>query len=93
VIVGWVFFRSPDFGVAGLWLSRMVGIGGIGGIGPGGALLHLVPLGLAIVVFAPETWHVRFGTGRRWTIAYAVGLVVAYIFMSAGTSPFIYYQF
>lgn len=93
VIVGWVFFRSPDFSVAGAWLGRMAGASGMAGLGPGGGLLILVPIGLLIVAFAPETWDIRFRTGWRWAAAYAVGFVVSYIFMSAGTSPFIYYQF
>lgn len=93
VIVGWVLFRSPDLGVAATWLARMAAIGGPGGLGPGNALPLLVAAGLAVVVFFPETWDVRFGTGRRWALAYAAVFVCAYIFMSVGTSPFIYYQF
>lgn len=93
VIVGWVFFRSPDLGTAAGWLARMAAIGGAGGVPPGGGLPLLVLVGLAVVAFLPETWDVRFGTGWRWTVAYAAGFVCAYIFMSGGTSPFIYYQF
>ena len=93
VMVGWVFFRSPDFGVAASWLGRMAAIGGLAGQAPGTGLLVLVPVGLAVVALLPETWDLRFGTSRRWALAYAAGFVCAYIFMSAGTSPFIYYQF
>lgn len=93
VVVGWVLFRSPDVGVAATWLERMSAVGGLAGAAPGGGLIVLVPVGLAVVVFVPETWHVRFGTSTRWAIAYALTFVCAYIFMSAGTSPFIYYQF
>ena len=93
VIVGWVFFRSPDLAFAGTWLSRMAAIGGTAGLVPGTGLLVLVPVGAAVAFFAPEAWDIRFGTSARWTVAYAVGFVCAYIFMSGGSSPFIYYQF
>jgi alginate O-acetyltransferase complex protein AlgI len=93
VIVGWVFFRAPDLGVAMTWLGRMAAVGDPGGLAPGTGLPVLAGFGLAIVSFAPETWDIRFGTTWRWALAYAALFVSAYIFMSAGTSPFIYYQF
>ena len=93
VIVGWVFFRAPDLTFAGTWFGRMAAIGGPGGFPPGTGLLVLVPVGAAVAFLVPEAWDIRFGTSLWWIVSYAVVFVCAYVFMSGGSSPFIYYQF
>ena len=92
VVVSWVFFRSANLGMAWVWLERMCGIGN-GTTGPRSGLIGWVVVLLVFVNLVPDTFHWRWGTSRRWAVVYALGFLIAYIFMNSRTSPFLYYQF
>lgn len=94
VVVGWVLFRSHDFTMAQVWLGKMVGIGVDHGAQPiGKSLLCMIAVGMVAVNILPETWDLKFGTRRRWAVAYAAVLFIAYLFMNGRDSVFLYYQF
>jgi len=95
VIIGWVFFRATSFRMATGWLRSMFSGGLSRDLAMPGTPMLFVWIGIALgaVMFLPETWNIRFGTTRRWAAVYAVGFVVAYLFMNGTNSPFLYYQF
>ena len=95
-VVGWVFFRSPDFATAGSLLATMF----IPTPGAGPASPLLVVIGLAIAGFlataAPNAneLHHEFVWRRRYAIPLAaVAGVCAAIMLGGGPSPFLYFQF
>ncbi|MEO7104002.1 MAG: MBOAT family protein [Gemmatimonadaceae bacterium] len=95
VIIGWVFFRATSFRMATGWLRSMIAAGPQADttMPPAPMLLVWISIALAAVMFLPETWNFRFGRTRRWAAVYALGFVVAYLFMNGTNSPFLYYQF
>ena len=50
-------------------------------------------LSLVAVNTLPETWDIRFGIRYRWAPAYALGFLLAYLFVNGRHSVFLYYQF
>ncbi|MEO7041966.1 MAG: MBOAT family protein [Gemmatimonadaceae bacterium] len=95
VIIGWVFFRATSFKMATGWLRSMFTPGRSHTLSmPAAPMLFVwIAVALGAVMFLPETWNIRFGTTRRWAAIYAVGFVVAYLFMNGTNAPFLYYQF
>ena len=101
VLVGWVFFRSPDLPAAGRYLAAMAGAGGGG---PAAAVVSgllwrpydLLSVGAAAVVaFAcPQSWDWtrRLGWGKA---AVCMGLLwlALVVLETEGYSPFIYFIF
>lgn len=92
VVVGWVFFRAESLSMAVEWLEKMVGIGVGASSAPDGLLVLVVACFIAVNLL-PETWHFRWGLSRRWAVVYALGFVVAYLFMNGRETVFLYYQF
>jgi hypothetical protein len=73
-------------------------MGAMVGLGAGGKavplpLVVLVGLCLVAVNTVPETWDIRFGIRYRWAPVYALGFLIAYLFVNGRNSPFLYYQF
>ena len=92
VIIGWVFFRSPNLTFAGHWLRQLASYSP--GSVPGGVrTIGWLLLALSLVAFAPETWDVKFGVRRRWAVAYGFVFALSYLFMNGNPTVFLYYQF
>jgi len=96
VVIGWVPFRSADFGMAATWLQRMFVLRLEGANAPL-ALSAWVAAGLLLVAFVPETWHMplprRRSLAMRWAFGCGVALFCCYLFINEGSSVFLYYQF
>jgi alginate O-acetyltransferase complex protein AlgI len=56
-------------------------------------LIVLVALCLVAVNTVPETWDIRFGIRFRWAPVYALGFLLAYLFVNGRHSVSLYYQF
>ena len=94
VVIGWVLFRSPSFGAAADWLSRMF----MPHFGSQIVTSPMLPAGLfvaAIVAHAlPNTFEIR----HRWNAAMVSGFAVLFMLVlatlhSGQASPFLYFQF
>ncbi|ADV66757.1 MBOAT family O-acyltransferase [Deinococcus maricopensis] len=92
VVIGWVFFRAESLPMAFAWLGKMVGVGA-GALDAPTTLVALCALSFVAVNTLPETWHFRFPRGVRSAPLYALGLLLAYVFMNGASSTFLYYQF
>jgi alginate O-acetyltransferase complex protein AlgI len=94
VVVGWVFFRSSSFSMAGdLFATMFWPTSGIPF--PGAATLAVVvAFALTVVHCARNTWHLphrwSFPTALALSAGFALSLVVTYGFH---LSPFLYFQF
>ncbi len=97
--IGWIFFRSPDFGTAFLWIKKVFLLNPI----LTWDLLSLperhkdrffIALGVAILLafFSKNTWEIHFRPKLR--NALALGFLFALCLMYMGDeSPFLYFQF
>ncbi len=94
VVVGWVFFRSDSFGMAGTLLSRMFSWHPATFLPGIYALVVVVTLASAIAHFAPNTFEIKH-EWRPWTIAgFATGYLACLVVIAGGhPSPFLYFQF
>lgn len=104
VIVGWVMFRSADFGQAQSMLAKLAFVD-TSGISAFGGSYYLTPyvitlfaVGLVLAWLPADTWNLRARlTGRRAAQAALLGvlLVAAAIaeLAASGFNPFIYFQF
>jgi len=94
VVVGWVFFRSDSFGMAGTLLSRMFSWHPATFLPGIYALVVAVTLASAIAHFAPNTFEIKH-EWRPWTIAgFATGYLACLVVIAGGhPSPFLYFQF
>ncbi|HEX7674241.1 MAG TPA: MBOAT family O-acyltransferase [Bdellovibrio sp.] len=99
VNIGWVFFRSPDFKVATLWLKKSFLFTSeytwtIYHI----ALKHkdrfLIALGLGIIMafFCRNTWEIKFKPSFKNALILAFLFVICLTYMGE-ESPFLYFQF
>lgn len=93
VIVGWVLFRSTDFRMAAAWIQRMLGMGGAGTVSPPLGLVLAVALCILTSNLLRSSWEFPFKPTLRLAAVSAVGLFVAYLFMNARDTVFLYYQF
>jgi len=96
VCLGWVFFRSPSFGIAFEMLRRLTI--------PGACTLLSIPVGLALFAglagqFQPMRWRkaVEFELGR-WPAmargaAFAASIFTIEVLGPSGVAPFIYFRF
>ncbi len=97
VILGWVFFRADTFPMAGRVLKGMfltVPTFSLGDtlISPG--LLCAIPVGIAICLFAPNSWDIT----PKQTPALAVRDAIIFTFaiitvLAVSSTPFLYFQF
>ena len=96
VCLGWVFFRSPTFGMALTTLGRFAT--------PGACTLAAAPVVLALIAglagqFQPLRWRkaLEYEMGR-WPAmatgaAFAVAIFVVEVLGPSGVAPFIYFRF
>jgi len=98
VVVGWVFFRASDFGVAFRILGNMLGYTGHKPV----TALHLAyPSGLFFLAFAivvsmtyPNLWKQPVRLNWRTALFYGGSLMLAVVLtMTRQNSPFLYFQF
>ncbi len=92
VVLGWVLFRSTDFGMAMGWLERMF-TPGPWDVGAHGTTVGWIVLGLVSIAFVPETWDFKFKDHPAWAFVWAACLLGVYLFMNGAESVFLYYQF
>jgi alginate O-acetyltransferase complex protein AlgI len=93
IIVGWVIFRSTDFHMAFVWLTKMVGLGVPGQVSPTIRLVVAVAICFAASSFLPPSWDFEFKPNLQWATVSAAGLFAAYLFMNGLQTVFLYYQF
>jgi len=93
VIVGWVLFRSSDFHMAAVWLTKMVGLGPSGATGVSAFFLAVLLVCVAASNVLPASWDFEIRPTVRWAAACAVSFFVAYLFMNGRETVFLYYQF
>lgn len=97
VVVGWIFFRAPDLGVALAYLWGLVANWGVGTLVTPTVLLALV-VGM-IGQFVPRRWgdafEYRVSHLPPMVLAVGVGLSLVAINLLGpqGVAPFIYFQF
>jgi alginate O-acetyltransferase complex protein AlgI len=93
-VIGWVFFRSTDFGMAADLLRQMF-------VPTGGVLVPGLPLAAVLLAIA-AWWGMRgrnpFELDYAWSPARTFGLVAAFaaclaIIAGSRSSPFLYFQF
>jgi alginate O-acetyltransferase complex protein AlgI len=99
VNIAWVFFRSPDFAVAALWLKKAFLLAGDGSM-----QIYHIPLnhkdrffvalgvGLLLAFFAKNTWERQYKPSVAKALGLAFLLFVCLSFMGE-ESPFLYFQF
>ena len=98
VMLGWVFFRSPDFASAGRYFLGLAGVHGLGPL-PATTETPLLPwlvllVAFAIAFFAPNSWQLS----KRPTLpfAFTMGLLFVIcisVLLANASSPFLYFQF
>lgn len=97
IVIGWVFFRSPSFGIAGNMLKKMFGLDELSAatnlpaIAP--TTIGLLALCLLITNFLPNSFEWPYSKKPRYAAAMAMIFVLALIFMNYKQSVFLYYQF
>jgi alginate O-acetyltransferase complex protein AlgI len=96
VLVGWVFFRSSDFGMAGALLRTMFvpTPGTLGAANP--AIVALLAVAAWWGMIGPNAIDLHrqgaLGPRRAVAIAAALGACLA-VMLGSGSSPFLYFQF
>ena len=96
VCLGWVFFRSPTFGLAGTVLHQLAS--------HGAATLAAWPVVVTLLIglfgqYAPRVWRRGVeATMSRMPVAVngaalALGVYVIEVLGPTGVAPFIYFQF
>ncbi len=97
VVVAWVFFRAPDFGVAVDVLEAMAGVHGVESLHHAKVLIGwnltlLIAASLLWVNFVPNTWQIRVQPRLRYGLVFGILLGAAVLTLS-NPSPFLYVQF
>lgn len=94
VVIGWVFFRSTDFGMASNLIGKMFSYTPSAAITSTGTLLVLLSLAFTFGHLGKNTGEMqhewRFGMRCAWLALFAVCLVRI---MTWSTTPFLYFQF
>ncbi len=93
VIIGWVFFRSPNFETAGTLLKKMFSFESGLATASSAWAAALVFAAFVIAAFFPNTSEIKFSTKPRYAVALAAGAVLALILMNYKQNVFLYYQF
>lgn len=104
VLVGWVFFRSPDLGYSFRFLERMAGIGNTEpaphlwriefGMNSLAAMLFGIAFSLSRNTGWPERWMRFHGAAYVRGLVALIGLTLCVASLASGTySPFLYFRF
>jgi alginate O-acetyltransferase complex protein AlgI len=100
VSIAWVFFRSPNFHVATVWLEKIFFLNG----GSYAWDVFLIPakhkdrfylmlaVALGVAFTAKNTWQIQFKPSFKNALILALLFVVCLSFMGE-ESPFLYFQF
>jgi hypothetical protein len=96
VLIGWVFFRAPDFSTAGHLLRTMFAL--TPGILPAnrGVLVGLLVIAAYLAMIGRNSFELNAGSSwtRGWQTAMAVAFGACLAVMAGGrNSPFLYFQF
>ena len=94
VVVGWVFFRSDSFAMAGSLLTRMFSWHPGSSVVGGPVLLGILVVAAAAAHVGPNTFEMP----HRWSPSYVAGFALLFglclLFLyGAPSSPFLYFQF
>jgi alginate O-acetyltransferase complex protein AlgI len=97
VSIGWVFFRSPNFGIAMSLFGKMFDIPGL--LQPvtlQPALVIGVIVAMAWAMLAPNAWELvrdrQVEPRRSWAVALGILSAICILLLSE-TGPFLYFQF
>ena len=102
VIIGWVFFASPDFGSAFAYLGSMINITNIGFTDPVflfRLFSYWIVLLIAIIGAAPgvKNAFLKYAEGKRWWIRPALAIIAIIVCMAYLVddtyNPFLYFRF
>jgi alginate O-acetyltransferase complex protein AlgI len=94
VVLGWVFFRATDFGMAAEILRHLFtphpGPLPAGAVG----LVAALVIAAGVAHLAPNTFELQHEWRPAWAGAFALGYVLCLVMIAGGTaSPFLYFQF
>ena len=95
VVVGWVFFRSSDFGMAAGLLHAMF-LPTTGGIGENASVfVFFLALAAYWAIRGPNAaeLHTNYAWKPTYGFAYAGVFGICLAVMARGSSPFLYFQF
>ncbi len=97
--VGWIFFRSPNFSVAFLWLQKIFLLNAhhswdLRFIGERyrGRFFGALGVGMILAFYSKNIWQIKFKANYWTPLLLAFLFVVCLMFMSED-SPFLYFQF
>lgn len=98
VIIGWVFFRSADFHMAKIWLTKMFTLPALdlhwsALVAYSLTLFILLIVSTVIVQFLPNTFQINYQPKLKYAALLAAAFVACIIFLNYQQSVFIYYQF
>ena len=94
VVIGWVFFRAPDFSVASTLLTRMFVPSSSAPLTNGGVLLMLLACAGAIAHLAPNSFELPDHPTPAARLAMVGLFAICMLMLYTGTAtPFLYFQF
>ena len=94
VAIGWVLFRSTNFGMAASWLNKMF----VWHPGPGFAGAGILALLILVAGYLAHCCPNTFELSHRWSPASTVGFALLFLtcllmILGGKPSPFLYFQF
>lgn len=98
VMIGWVFFRCDTVSQALSLLGGLIGLHGWGvdllRTQADAIALVMLPIGLAVAWFLPNTWQLRYRFTWWECLLLVVALVICVmVILVNSSSPFLYFQF
>jgi len=96
MIIGWVFFRADNVGMAVHWLATMFyPVKVVGQSLPGQTgLIVLLPIAAVVAHFCRNTWEIEHKWSMPVGVAMTILFLAALLTITAGQqSPFLYFQF
>ncbi|MEN0059737.1 MAG: MBOAT family protein, partial [Bdellovibrio sp.] len=99
VNIGWVFFRSHDLSMAGLWLKKVFLLNSqwtwdlsLIAIRNKDRFFLALAVALGAAFFAKNTWEIRMKPSVKNTFVLALLFLICLMYMGE-ESPFLYFQF
>jgi len=94
VVIGWVFFRSTRFSMAGTLLKHMFIFHSGDAVAAMPGMVGVLVVSAAIAHLMPNTFELTHEWRPVWVGAFAVGYVLCLIVITgSNASPFLYFQF